>query len=163
MTPPAQGVGIPGRGSGDIPARSTSQGRTATDRDPRQGRSMTTDSYADTTAGSVDLQPVDVQRGDGAAAAPGVESLVGPVFAVIRAHRIFTRRFNIAGVSRFSTIFVTLTEVAQGDNGVLDIPFIGNATMKLYNVAPRDGGQVDVRGEIDWDSDLNIKVSFVVF
>jgi hypothetical protein len=125
---------------------------------------MTTDSQASTTGeSSVDLPAVDVEEGGGARALDGGASLVGPLFAVIRAHRIFTRRFNIAAVNRRSTVLVTLTEVVQGSSGVLDIPVIGNATMKLYNVAPRDGGQVDVRGEVDWDDDLNIRVSFVVF
>jgi len=124
---------------------------------------MTTAVRGDATGGSSpDVQAIDVEAGP-PAGDQGAAGLVGPVFAVIRAHRIFNRRFNIAGVNRFSTVFVTLTEVRQGDNGNLDIPFLGNATMKLYNVAPLDSGQVDVRGEVDWDDDLNIKVSFVVF
>jgi hypothetical protein len=122
---------------------------------------MTTEAYAAETG--TDVPAIDVESPNGHAALADAGSLVGPVFAVIRAHRIFTRRFNIAGVHHRSTVFVTLTEVGQGSDGSLEWPFIGNATMKLYNVAPRDGGQVDVRGEIDWDSDLNIKVSFVVF
>lgn len=105
----------------------------------------------------INMAPVDVEPGD----QPDPRGAVQPF--VIRAHRIFTRRFPISGLNRHYTVFVSLTEVSQNSAGVLDIPGIGGATMKLYNVAPRYGGHVDVRGEIDWDSDLNIRVSFFVF
>jgi hypothetical protein len=74
-------------------------------------------------------------------------------------HRIFTDRYTVAGVNRFSTVMVSLTEVFAGSDGALDNPFIGGATMKVYNVSPHDDGTVEVRGEVDWDSDLNIRVS----
>jgi hypothetical protein len=55
---------------------------------------------------------------------------------------------------------VSLTEVDRGDAS--GRPFIGAATMKVYNVAPGNGF-VDVRGEIDWDDDLNIRVNILAF
>jgi hypothetical protein len=73
----------------------------------------------------------------------------------ILAHRIFTLRFAVPGVNRSTAVAVSLTEVSG------DQPFIGDATMKVYNVAPRDGGEVDVRGEIDWDTDLLVRVNFI--
>lgn len=118
---------------------------------------MSTHSYEGTSdAFSTSTPVVDAEQG-------GVTDSAGPFHRVIQAHRIFTRRFDVSGVRRNSTVFVTLTEVSLSAGGALDVPFIGDATMKLYNVAPLDGGQVDVRGEIDWDSDLNIRVSFFVF
>jgi len=78
----------------------------------------------------------------------------------IRAHRIFTRRFNYAGMVQNGNAHVSLTEVDRPDS--TGRPFIGSATMKVYNVAPGNG-IVDVRGEIDWDSDLNIRVNILAF
>jgi hypothetical protein len=78
----------------------------------------------------------------------------------IRAHRIFTRRFTYPGMSPSGNAQVSLTEVDRGDS--TGRPFIGAATMKVYNVAPGNGF-VDVRGEIDWDNDLNIRVNILAF
>ena len=72
------------------------------------------------------------------------------------AHRIFTRRFSVAGVAFNSAVAVSLTEVS----GIF--PFVGAATMKVYNVAPNNAQEVIVRGEVDWDVDINIRASFVV-
>lgn len=80
----------------------------------------------------------------------------------IRAHRIFTRVFPFTGANRFSRAVASLSEIGRTSQaGGLDFPFIGDATMKVYNVSP---GQdvVWVRGEIDWDSDLDILVSIFV-
>lgn len=82
---------------------------------------------------------------------------------VIRTHGVFTRRFNVAGVGAGSAICVSVSEVAQSTPGsAFDTPFIGDAVMKVYNVAPLNGGQVDVRGEVTWGSDLNVRVNFIV-
>jgi len=51
---------------------------------------------------------------------------------------------------------VSLTELDSDGN-----PFIGDATMKVYNVAPGDG-VVFIRGEIDWDEDLNIRANIFI-
>lgn len=112
-------------------------------------------------AGSAAPVPTDILAAD-PAAGNGIGPQTAVRFAVIQAHRIFQRRFIIPGLNRFSTVLVSLTEVAAGPDGGLNIPFIGAATMKLYNVAPRDDGTVDVRGEIDWGVDINVKVSFFV-
>jgi hypothetical protein len=59
-------------------------------------------------------------------------------------------------------VMVSLTEVfPNGLGGALDVPGIGAATMKVYNVASRDDGNVDVRGEVDWDVDIPIRVNFL--
>lgn len=109
---------------------------------------------------SIDTPAVEttpVIRADAPDARAGAIS-TNPIFV----HRIFTRGFNVAGVNRFTPVTVSLTEVFPATPGAaLNVPGIGGATMKVYNVAPRDGGGVDVRGEVDWDSDIPVRVSFV--
>ena len=73
----------------------------------------------------------------------------------IRAHRIFTQWFPFTGARNLSRAVASLSEI-----GVFG-PFIGDATMKVYNVSPAQD-IVWVRGEIDWDSDLDILVTIFV-
>jgi hypothetical protein len=72
----------------------------------------------------------------------------------IQVHRIWQKRFGFPGMAPGNAAFVSLTEYDFNTGN----PFIGVASMKVYNVAPGDGF-VDVRGEIDDDNDLNIRVS----
>ena len=74
----------------------------------------------------------------------------------IRAHRIFNIDVPAPGVRPNSHAVASLTEINPPDN-----PFLGGASMKVYNVAP-DIDRVFVRGEIDWDEDLNIRVTVLV-
>jgi hypothetical protein len=92
--------------------------------------------------------------------APGTPIAVN--FYNIRAHRIFTRPFQFTGANRFSRAMASLSEIGRtSQSGPLDNPFIGDATMKVYNVSPSNN-VVWVRGEIDWDSDLDIQVTIFV-
>jgi hypothetical protein len=92
--------------------------------------------------------------------APGIPIAVNSYN--IRAHRIFTRLFHFKGATRFSGAVASLSEIGRtSQSGGLDFPFIGDATMKVYNVSPTDNF-VWVRGEIDWDSDLDIQVTIFV-
>ena len=80
-------------------------------------------------------------------------------FTTFRAHRIFTRgvEFTLPGaLTPNSIVMVSLTEVDSNGN-----PFIGAATMKIYNVAP-GFGFVNFRGEIDWDNDLDIRANIFI-
>ena len=110
------------------------------------------------TSYEVDMQQVDVEliNQESVTASAGF-------FGFIRAHRIFTRRFTgLTGVTRGSIVCVSLTEMKRtSPSGPLDLPHMGDASMKVYNVAP-ENGSVFVRGEVDWDSDLDIRVSFLV-
>jgi hypothetical protein len=82
---------------------------------------------------------------------------------VIRTHGVFVRRFNVAGVGAGSAVCVSISEVTQSSAGsAFDTPFIGDAVMRIDNVAPLNGGQVDVRGEVAWNSDLNVRINFIV-
>jgi hypothetical protein len=57
---------------------------------------------------------------------------------------------------------VSLTEIGLSNPaGSLDMRFIGDATMKVYNVSPAPN-TVWVRGEIDWDDDLDIEIAIFV-
>ncbi|MFF1379286.1 hypothetical protein [Streptomyces sp. NPDC058308] len=78
----------------------------------------------------------------------------GAWWAFITAHRIFNRQINIPGTVPGNLVFASLTECAVGSN----TPFLGAATMHTYNVVPGDG-HVLIRGEVDWDDDLLIRVS----
>jgi hypothetical protein len=80
---------------------------------------------------------------------------------IVRAHRIFQTEVRVSGANRHSTAVAALTEVAPDSGG--DVPFVAGATMKVYNVAPQDSGVVVVRGEVDWDTDLNVRVSVIIF
>ncbi len=73
-----------------------------------------------------------------------------------RAHRIFTKSLNFPEVNDGSSVLASLTELG------IDGPLIGGATMKVYNVAA-DNGVVHLRGEIDWDDDLEIRATVVAF
>jgi hypothetical protein len=74
----------------------------------------------------------------------------------IRAHRIFNTDVGAPGVRPNSHAVASLTEIGPPDN-----PFMGSASMKVYNVAPGID-RVFVRGEIDWDDDLDIRVTVLV-
>jgi len=71
------------------------------------------------------------------------------------AHRIFKSSIEAPGVTPKHRVVASLTEVNDGD-----VPFLGDATMKVYNVVPHDGW-VEVRGEVDWDSDIRIRISVI--
>ncbi|QFQ97610.1 hypothetical protein F9278_16830 [Streptomyces phaeolivaceus] len=80
----------------------------------------------------------------------------GAWWAFFRAHRIFNLRVNIPGAVPGNLLWASLTECTPGSN----IPQLGSATTHTYNVVPQDGF-VLIRGEIDWDEDLLIRVSLL--
>jgi hypothetical protein len=41
-------------------------------------------------------------------------------------------------------------------------PFQGSASMEVNNVVPEDSG-IRVRGSIGWNSDIEVRLSFIVF
>jgi hypothetical protein len=58
---------------------------------------------------------------------------------------------------------VSLSEItASHPGGPLDTPFLGDAVMRVDNVVPSNGDQVIVRGEVVWNTDLNVRVMFIV-
>jgi hypothetical protein len=81
--------------------------------------------------------------------------------ACIEFHRrgIFEVTFSTSlsgAITPNSVVMASVTEIDSNRS-----PFLGNATMKVYNVVPREGA-VDIRGEIDSDDDLNVRVSILI-
>jgi hypothetical protein len=80
--------------------------------------------------------------------------------ATFRAHRIFHigREFHDAhgALNPNSVVMVSLTELDSSGN-----PILGDATMKVYNVVPKDE-VVLIRGEVDWDEDLTIRANIFI-
>lgn len=83
-------------------------------------------------------------------------------FSNFRGKKFFEQRLNLSGiVNSSSKVFASITEV--GIIGGQVKPFQGAASMEIKNVVPHDDGIVIVRGMIHWDSDLNYRISVVVF
>jgi hypothetical protein len=75
-----------------------------------------------------------------------------------RHHGGFQQTFGTPiGVNRFNAVFVSICELDS--NGV---PFQGSASLMVHNVVPHDGNQLTVRGEIGWNSDVNVQLSIMV-
>ncbi|WP_411145558.1 hypothetical protein [Streptomyces sp. x-80] len=88
---------------------------------------------------------------------PASAALSGAFFADIGIHGLFTLSFSIPSVTNANVVMVSMTELGGSSN----LPFIGDATMTVHNVAPGNG-IVQVRGEVDWDSNLSTRVYFLV-
>ncbi|WBO69058.1 hypothetical protein [Streptomyces camelliae] len=73
-----------------------------------------------------------------------------------RNHRLFNDSFTVDGVNSATQVIASLTEVDAQRN-----PINGGATLHLYDVTPHDNGTVEVRAEIDWDEDLDIRFDFL--
>jgi hypothetical protein len=80
---------------------------------------------------------------------------------VTRGHGSFIYHVRLPGIDRHSCIWGSITEITQPPGEPLDFPFIGDASMVIMNVAPKDDGVVDVWCQVNWDSDLNFKVQLV--
>ncbi|MFJ1450540.1 hypothetical protein [Bacillus halotolerans] len=75
--------------------------------------------------------------------------------------RNFEVRLDLSGiVNSSSKVFVSISEI--GIIGGQLKPFMGSASMAVQNVVPQDDGIVIVRGHIDWDSNLNFRLSVLV-
>jgi hypothetical protein len=77
--------------------------------------------------------------------------------ATIRTHGTSVRAFSIPGLTGSSTLSVSITEVDGAGN-----PFVGDAVMRVDNVAPGNG-VVNVRIEVGWGVDLTVRLNFFVF
>ena len=65
--------------------------------------------------------------------------------------------FPIAGVTPISNVAVSLCEVTGLDH----IPFLGLASMAVYNVVPLNGS-VQIRISIGWQTDILVRIAFLV-
>jgi hypothetical protein len=81
---------------------------------------------------------------------------------IVRRHRIFNDEVPALGVRPDSLVVASLTEMTRSNPaGPLDTPWAGAASMKVYTVVPRMD-RVLVRGEIDWDDDLDVRITVLV-
>jgi len=105
------------------------------------------------------LPPVDGKRFE-PADDPGIVRS-SAWFAVIRARWNFLQQINIP-CNHNSVVMASITELKPNPaTGLLDLPFIGAAHMNVRSVAPGDGF-VFVNGYIDFDRDLDIRISLFV-
>ena len=77
-----------------------------------------------------------------------------------RGKQYFKQTIPVPDVTPFSAVFASITE--EGIFGGQVKPFLGAASLEIFNVVPEDG-KVTVTGRIWWDSDLNYRISLVVF
>ena len=107
------------------------------------------------------LPPVDIQGFDPGVAGVGVaRSFAG--FAVIRARWNFFQQLNASGVTNNHVVMASITEVFPNPaSGLIDLPGIGAAHMYVRSVAPQIG-KVFVNGYIDYDRDLNVRISLFI-
>jgi len=56
-----------------------------------------------------------------------------------------------------SQVSVTMTEI--DNNGT---PFLGAATMQIYNVVPQQDGTITVRFNVDWSEQLRVQFNFII-
>jgi hypothetical protein len=80
---------------------------------------------------------------------------------VTRAHGTFT--YDISGfrVDRTKGVLATISEVALGPSGQFDQPFRGAATMSVLNISPQDNGNVLLWVQVNWSSDLNLRLELI--
>jgi hypothetical protein len=70
---------------------------------------------------------------------------------------------NISGfdgkIDRHSKLVASITEISAPAGEPLDYPFHGGAGMHIRNVVPYDNGTVDFWVQVDWDNDLNLRMT----
>jgi hypothetical protein len=76
---------------------------------------------------------------------------------------ILTANLGRQFINRHSTVLANICEISQPVGEELDYPFIGSARMTVCNIAPLDNGTVLVWLNIEWGSNLNVRVRLVVF
>jgi hypothetical protein len=82
-------------------------------------------------------------------------------FSDLTIHGRFIRNFGFPNVDirHDSQVCVSITELRTQDNR----PFIGDAAMGILNVAPDPvDGTVWVRADVDWPSNLRVRLNFVI-
>jgi len=76
-----------------------------------------------------------------------------------RDHQGFDSSWNIPGATSSSAVMVSISELGIV-NGQL-VPVQGLASCQVHNVVPSQD-RVQVRGLVGWDSDLNLRLHFIV-
>jgi len=91
------------------------------------------------------------------------QSRIGESFSFdIVDHQGFEKKLNLGGiVNSESKVFASISEIGMIQGKMK--PFQGAASMEIHNVVPHDSGIVIVRGAIGCDTNLNARISLVVF
>jgi hypothetical protein len=74
---------------------------------------------------------------------------------------VYTVNMPPGAVSANSIVTATITELSNSSTSN-DVPFIGDATLRVDNIAPLASNQVQMRVEIGWDSPLLFQVRLLV-
>lgn len=74
----------------------------------------------------------------------------------VTGHGAFKKPFNGLPVNSNSVVLANICEVDDNNN-----PFPGDATMRIHNIVPLDGGVTWVYAEIIWEGDLRARIRFV--
>ena len=80
---------------------------------------------------------------------------------VVRGHGTFTFDVSGVGVNRTKGVLATISEVAVGPSGQFDLPSRGSATMTVLNISPQDNGSVLLWIQVNWSSDLNLRLQLI--
>lgn len=79
-----------------------------------------------------------------------------------RGHQYFVQKISVPEIYNSSSAFASITEI-KNEGGILK-PILGGASMEIFNVIPdTDHRQVIVTGRVWWDSDLDYRISLLVF
>ncbi len=81
-------------------------------------------------------------------------------FHILRARGTNAWNFGFPGqvqVFANSQVSVTMTEI--DNNGT---PFLGAATMQIFNVVPQDDGTITVKFNVDWSELLRVQFNFII-
>lgn len=70
--------------------------------------------------------------------------------------------FGTGNINRHSRVVCSISEISAPAGGPLDWPFLGSANMQILNIAPTDSGDVYVRINVSWGSNLNWRVMFFI-
>ena len=76
-------------------------------------------------------------------------------YYVLRDHGIQVYYVSVPAITANSRVVASITET--GSDGK---PFIGTASLSVYSVAPNDNGEIWVEINIQWDSDINCRLTF---
>jgi hypothetical protein len=110
------------------------------------------------TSGEYDGPVIEVESMDYDDSSSGLvrESSLNADF---RAHGRFAVALNVGGVTSTTRVVAAATELTGGPG--TPVPFLGSADLRIYNVVATPG-RVTARGEAFWDSDINIRVMFII-
>jgi hypothetical protein len=84
--------------------------------------------------------------------------------ANFRGHGLVDKHWDGGGlINRHSIVVASMTEIKQPQGEPLDFPHLGAANLVIENIVPGDDHTVQFRCFINWGSDLDIRLSWIVY